>query len=158
MLALVGDGQSKRSLEEKVRTDGIPNVRFVPLQDDFPSTLAAADILIVNQLNDVVDSVAPSKLLAYMAASRPVLAVVNDRSEAAHVVRASGGGMVIPPGEPELFAAAVHRLRGDGALRQQMGLSGRKWVQSHFGKQEALTAWDAALAKMLRHRDPVATR
>jgi glycosyltransferase involved in cell wall biosynthesis len=147
-LALVGDGQDRRALEQKVRNAGMTNVRFAPLQDDFASTLAAADILIVHQLKAVVDSVAPSKLLAYMAAARPVVAVVNDRSEAADVVREAGCGIVVPPAAPQLFAAAIDRLQRDPALRQTMGESGRRYVQLHFEKQAVLESWSALVARV----------
>jgi len=149
VLALVGDGQDKGALEQKVRTEGITNVRFVPLQDDFASTLAAADILVVHQLKAVVDSVAPSKLLAYMAAVRPIIAVVNDRSEAADVIREAGCGIVVPPAEPKLFAAAVDRLRRDPAGRQVMGEAGRRYVELHFAKPAVLRSWSAAVSRML---------
>jgi colanic acid biosynthesis glycosyl transferase WcaI len=149
VLALVGDGQDKEALERKVRTEGITNVRFVPLQDDFASTLAAADILVVHQLKAVVDSVAPSKLLAYMAAARPVVAVVNNRSEAADVIGEAGCGIVVPPAEPKLFAAAVEALRRDPARRQLMGHAGRRYVQRHFAKQAVLESWTAAVSRML---------
>jgi len=149
LLALVGDGQDKRSLERKVTAERISNVRFVPLQEDFASTLAAADILVVNQLKAVVDSVAPSKLLAYMAAARPVVALVNDRSEAAEVIRQSGCGIVVPPAEPRLFASAVERLHADPALRRAMGKAGRRYVQLHFDKQQILDSWSAVLSQTL---------
>jgi colanic acid biosynthesis glycosyl transferase WcaI len=149
-LALVGDGQDRRALEQKVRTEGITNVRFAPLQDDFASTLAAADILIVHQLKAVVDSVAPSKLLAYMAAARPVVAVVNDRCEAADVIRDAGCGIVVPSAAPKLFAAAVDRLQHDPALRKAMGEAGRRYVQVHFDKQAVLKSWSALVAQAAR--------
>jgi colanic acid biosynthesis glycosyl transferase WcaI len=149
VLALVGDGQDKASLERKVRSQGITNVRFIPLQEDFASTLAAADILVVNQLKAVVDSVAPSKLLAYMAAARPVVALVNDRSEAAEVIRQSGCGIVVPPAEPQLFAAALARLSDEPALRRAMGDAGRRYVQRHFDKEAVLDSWIAVLSQAL---------
>jgi colanic acid biosynthesis glycosyl transferase WcaI len=149
VLALVGDGQDRGSLERKVRSEGITNVRFVPLQDDFASTLAAGDILVVNQLKAVVDSVAPSKLLAYMAAARPVIGVVNDRSEAADVIREAGCGLVVPPAEPKLFATAVEGLRRDPARRQAMGEAGRAYAKRHFDKQAVLESWTAAVSQLL---------
>jgi colanic acid biosynthesis glycosyl transferase WcaI len=84
-----------------------------------------------------------------MAAARPVVALVNDRSEAAEVIRQSGCGIVVPPAEPQLFAAALARLSDEPALRRAMGDAGRRYVQRHFDKEAVLDSWIAVLSQAL---------
>ena len=80
---LTGDGESYGELVEAVRAGGLEDtVRFVPFQPEaeIASMLADADILLLNQISAVKDTVIPSKLLTYMAAGRPVLAAVKPSS------------------------------------------------------------------------------
>jgi glycosyltransferase involved in cell wall biosynthesis len=148
-LALVGDGPQRRALEEMVRDGGIGNVRLLPLQagSTFPRLLAAADALLLNQRADVLDSVAPSKLLAYMAAGRPILAAAHPESVAAHLVTEAGCGVVVRPEAPEALAEAMRTLSGDPERRCALGLAGRRFVERHFDKRVILARWEELLAE-----------
>jgi FkbM family methyltransferase len=151
-LALVGDGPQKAGLERMVRELDITNVRLLPLQTDsaFPRLLAAADALLLNQRADVLDSVAPSKLLSYMAAGRPVLAAANPDSVAARLVTEAGCGVVVRPEDPEALAEAMRALSGDAERRRTLGLAGRRFVEQHFERRAVLGRWDALLADVGR--------
>ena len=60
-------------------------------------TFADADLLLVNQVRAVKDTLIPGKLLTYMAAGRPVLVAANPESQAAQLLRDAGGGVLIAP-------------------------------------------------------------
>src|SRR5439155_14724334 len=111
VLALIGDGNHRPELEARVGALGVRNVRFVPLQADYPGTLAAADLLVLAQRGRVIDSVAPSKLLSYMASGKPVIAAVNENSEAGRMIREAQCGLVVAPEQPRALADAMHELR-----------------------------------------------
>jgi colanic acid biosynthesis glycosyl transferase WcaI len=151
-LALVGDGPQKAGLERMVRELDIRNVRLLPLQTDsaFPRLLAAADALLLNQRADVLDSVAPSKLLAYMAAGRPVLAAANPESVAARLVTEAECGVVVRPEDPEALAEAMRALSLDAERRRTLGLAGRRFVEQHFERRAVLSQWDSLLADVGR--------
>lgn len=149
VLGLVGDGQDRLSLEKRAAELALQTVKFVPLQTDFPSTLAAADALVINQVTGVVDTVAPSKLLAYMAAGKPVLAAVNSLSEAAAIIREAGCGVVVTPGNPRAFADAVLMLKDRPELRLEMGHAGKEYVSSRFSKRVTLEKWAEFVAHWL---------
>jgi colanic acid biosynthesis glycosyl transferase WcaI len=148
-LALVGDGPQRRALEVMVREGEIGNVRLLPLQagSTFPRLLAAADALLLTQRADVLDSVAPSKLLAYMAAGRPILAAAHPQSVAAHLVTEAGCGVIVQPEAPEALAEAMRTLRADPERRRALGLSGRRFVERHFDKRVILARWEELLAE-----------
>jgi colanic acid biosynthesis glycosyl transferase WcaI len=110
---LVGDGETRQHIESLVdeyRLSG--SVRILPLQpeDRLASTLAAADVLLLNQVASVKDTVIPSKLLTYMAAGRPVLAAVNALSQAAEILREADGGILVAPEDPIALVAGVEAL------------------------------------------------
>jgi len=148
-LALVGDGPQKPLLEQMVAQGGISNVRLLPLQSVsvFGHMLSTADALLVNQIAGVVDSVMPSKLLAYMAAGRPIVAAANPESVAAQVVREAGCGVVVRPEDPEALANAMRALSRDDEGRRELGLAGRRFVELHFERKAILKQWVSLISE-----------
>lgn len=112
---LLGDG-SQRSYLESLASD-LPNVRFIdPVPSaDYPTYLAAADVLILTQRGSVVDMSLPSKLTSYVAAGRPVVAAVSHDSEAARFVRRLPHGHLALPDDAESLADVCRRVIGHDA-------------------------------------------
>ena len=73
----------------------------------------------------------PIALLEYMAAGLPV--VVTDAGDCAAVVRASGGGVVIPRGDVDALVAAIVRYASDPAAARRAGATNRQFVEMHYG-------------------------
>jgi len=141
MLTFVGDGNRRPELESRAARLGLNNVRFVPLQTDLPGTLAAADLLVLAQRGQVVDSVAPSKLLSYMAAGKPIVAAVNKYSEAGRLVREADCGIVVPPDDPVALAAALRHYRNCPEEYSGLGEAGRRHVAEYYERSHILEQW-----------------
>lgn len=143
-LGLIGDGAQRAALQSMVDELQLTNVRLLPLQPaaEFPRFLAAADILLLNQRAGVVDSVAPSKLLAYMSAGRPILAAVHADSAAARLIECAQCGLVVAPEDPRELALAMDNLAADEVGRRRMGAAGRRFVERHFARDLVLGSWD----------------
>lgn len=147
---IVGDG-SQRSAVAALAGD-LPNLFFVPpLPNDlYPASLAAADLLVVNERPGVGDMSLPSKLTSYLAAGRPVLAAVESTGATGRELRrTNGAARIIPPGSPGAFAAAVGALRDDPALRERMGDVGRVYARTHLSREAALRRLDDVVAGCL---------
>ena len=142
LFVLMGDGNQRSHLEELA--SGLPNVRFIDPQsnEDFPNILAAADVLLVNQLPSVVDMSLPSKLTSYFAVERPVLAAVASNSETAKVVAESGGGRVVPAGDPAALVDELIRVTRSSELAASLGLAGKLYAQDHLSAEGALRRLD----------------
>ncbi len=147
---LVGDGAARPTLEAKVRELNLPNLRFLPLQphDRFLELLAHSDICLVTQQRTVSDIVFPSKVITLLAASRPVIASVGERSEVARVVAESGAGITIAPEDPAMLADAVGRLRADPDLTVRMGRAGRAYAVDRWERETVLKATEKRLASI----------
>lgn len=65
----------------------------------------------------------PTKLMEAMAAGRPVVA--SDFGRMAHIVRATGCGLLVPPDDPAAHAEAIDRLLGDPHEAARRGAAGR---------------------------------
>ena len=151
LFVLMGDGNQRPYLEALARRYSLPNLRLLPVQpaEFYPSMLAAADILLVNQRSSVVDMSLPSKLTSYFAAGRPVVAAVAAASETARELEASGGGLVVAPDEPRVLLKALESLADNGVRRSELGESGRSWAARTLSREAAMETYDGLLAAVL---------
>lgn len=142
---IMGDGSYLPHLMESARTKNVENIVFLPLQssNDYPAVLASADALLLTQRDGVLDSVAPSKLLSYMAAGRPVIAAVNAKSVAADAVREAACGLLVEPERPRLLVEACESLRRSDSVRRAAGERGRRFAVEHFSRQSSLRVYRA---------------
>ena len=148
---LVGDGAARTALEASASAAGLDNVRFMPLQaqDDFIEMLAAADVCLITQQRVVADIVFPSKTLTLMAAARPLIASVSDRSEVARVVNEAGAGIVTEAGDPRALWDAAQSLRDALPDRHAMGLRGRAYALARWERKRILAATAAELVAII---------
>lgn len=146
---LVGAGEAGPELAEAARRQRLDEVvRFLPLlgHDRLPEVFAAADVLLLNQLGTVADTVIPTKLLTYMAAGRPVLAAVNAGSQAADLLRHADGGLLVAPDSPESLAAGVQSLMAMDPERLHLfGARNRTFAEEHFDQRNVLAAHEALI-------------
>ena len=140
----VGDGEDKAALVESVRRRGLEEiVRFVPFQrdEDMTAMFAAADVLLLNQLSTVKDTVIPSKLLTYMSAGRPVIAAVNASSQGAEILREAEGGRIVAPEDPAALAEAARCFMALAPEQlSAFGARNRTYAEVHFDQRKILAA------------------
>jgi glycosyltransferase involved in cell wall biosynthesis len=78
--------------------------------------------------------------------------VVCDDSGCGEVVRAAGGGLLVPYGDDGALAEALQRLLDDTVLSKRCAASGRRYVEQHLG-------WDGIAAQTLAvYQEAVAGR
>lgn len=91
-----------------------------------------ASALLVS-LNDeaIFAQTVPSKIQAYLAAGRPIIASIN--GEGARVVLEAGAGLTSPAEHVESLVANIRRLKEMTTTeRTAMGESGRAYFEEHF--------------------------
>ncbi len=131
---LVGSGSRSEWLQQEVRRLGLDNVRMpgrFPLSD-MPGILAQASAVLVSLVRDpIMSQTVPSKVQAYLAAGRPIIASLD--GEGARVVMEAGAGIACPAQDAQALAAAVRRLRDASPQeRQRMARCGRFYYEQHF--------------------------
>jgi colanic acid biosynthesis glycosyl transferase WcaI len=143
-VVLVGDGLAKQALAQLADDLGACNVHFLPLQPraDLPAMLASADVLALVQRPEVVDSVAPSKLLVYMASGRPIVAAANAASEVVYHVTAAKCGVVVPPGDHGALAAAIVAACADKHQRTAWGANARRYAEQYFSRTRVVEQYE----------------
>jgi len=96
-----------------------------------PDMLGAADVLVAVLEKDASRYSVPSKVLNYLCAGRPVLALLPSDNAVAEIVRSADAGLVAPPGSDEA-AEALDRLLSDEDLRTTMAANGRNYASRVF--------------------------
>jgi colanic acid biosynthesis glycosyl transferase WcaI len=105
-------------------------VRFLGYQprERLAESLSSAHVHVIGLAAGLAGYVVPSRLYGVLSVGRPVIASAEADSETAQIVDRVGCGVVVPPGRPELLAAAIRRAH-DGELDlEAMGARGREFV------------------------------
>ena len=136
-LALVGGGVREPWLREEVARRGLDAVTFVPPVPftEMTDVLALGDAHLVS-LQDLplFRTTLPSKLQATLAAGKPVVGALT--GDAADVIRESGAGHVVPPGDPSALADAIVRLADAGPDRlRTLGEFARSHYERTFSEE-----------------------
>ena len=145
---IVGDGRKlewvqgfvkKHGLEDTVLTLG----RFPA--ETMPWFFAQADVMLVTLSDDPLFRLyAPAKISSYMAAGKPIVAVLN--GEGAEVVRDAGCGWTLPAGDAEGFARlAVELSQMDKTLLAEKGAKAKRYYDEHFVKEKCLKKLDGIM-------------
>ena len=133
---MVGDGVAKDGLVSEARRRSLANIEFSPsLQPrDLADTIRGADICVATTTGgEFSSSTIPVKIFDYMACAKPVVAAVS--GDAKDVLEASGGGVVVEPGDSAGLAEAIGRLLGDPEERGALGTHGREFVSREYSRE-----------------------
>ncbi len=157
LFLFVGDGSEKKRLQEYAHDKALSNVRFLPLLPPqqrglLPEMLAAADVLVLNQSARIVDTVIPSKLFSYMAAGRPIVAAVNQSSQAAACIRKAGSGIAVEAENPVALAEAILQLKEDRELAERLGQQGRLFVEEHSARDRIFNKYEDTFLTCVNNR------
>lgn len=150
---IVGDGVERDMLVQRVEALDLDNVTMLPRQprEEIPAFLAAADACLVPLANSDIKTAVPSKLLEAWAYRRPVLLAAA--GEPAELVRESGGGVVVPPGEPVDLARAVLDLKGDPERLRRFAERGYQYVRQRYDRRHLARQMEDVLQRAVGH-DP----
>jgi colanic acid biosynthesis glycosyl transferase WcaI len=90
----------------------------------------------------------PSKLISYMMAAKPIVAVAREQSDLAAIIRETGCGWLVGPGDPEALQNCLRAVTEcDKELLKEMGLRGREYALEHFSSDACLPQVISALQR-----------
>ena len=147
-VVVVSEGLGRDWLAAQKRLRGLDNLILLDYQPNasFPDVIASAEVLIAILEPSAARYSVPSKVLSYLCAQRPVVAVMPRHNAAARAIHRSRGGVVV---EPEIgplpFTRAVVDLISDVPTRAEMGNRGRRYAEATFDIQSITDRFEAAL-------------
>lgn len=134
-VVVISEGKGRDWLAERLDTvdDGRLILRdFVPFAE-LPGILTSVDIL-VSILEPAASRFSvPSKVLTYLCAGRPVLAVMDPDNAAARMIAEAAAGVVVDPAVTTSQAVkSVRQVLDDSDLARRMGEAARQLAEQNF--------------------------
>lgn len=129
-LIIAGDGPYRAGLAWLANmfqiTDRVTFLGAVP-RTELPRLYASVDLVVGASFANETFGIA---LVEAQACGTPVVA--SNFGGFPEVVRPGETGLLVPPQNPPVLAAAIRDLLDDPALRERMGRVGREWVTAQF--------------------------
>ncbi len=132
---LIGDGADRELLQCRIETEGLQNVRLLKAQpkEKIPALLAVSAVGF-HVLKFSIPGAVPSKIYEAMASGLPILFAGG--GEGARRVLEARAGLVVSYDDKQGLVKAVRQLALDPALRQELGLAGRKAAERLYSRKE----------------------
>lgn len=142
---IVGDGRKLEWVREYVKEHGLEETVYTLGRfpaEAMPWFFGQADVMIVTLSDDPLFKLyAPAKISSYMAAGKPIVAVLN--GEGAEMIRDAGCGWTLAAGDAEGFAKlAIDLSREDASEMAAKGANAAKYYDEHFVKEKCLKKLD----------------
>ena len=142
---IVGDGRRLDWVKSFVKEHDLEETVFT--LGRFPSETMSwffkqADVMLVTLSDDPLFKLyAPAKISSYMAAAKPIVAVLN--GEGAEIIKDADCGWSLPAGDAEGFAKLVIELSQMGKpVLEEKGENALKYYNAHFIKEDCLARLD----------------
>jgi glycosyltransferase involved in cell wall biosynthesis len=152
VVPIIGVGARLVELKELAETLEADQVRFLPWQDyeRRAESIAAAHLHVVGLARGLAGYIVPSRMWGVLAAGRPVIAAAEDESETAAVVRATGCGVVVPPGNPLRLAQAIRAAHDGEYDLEEMGRRARHYAETENDRSLAMERYRKELRELRR--------
>lgn len=150
-IVIVGKKEALERLENYRQQRGADNVLLRPFQprEKLAEMLAAADVAMVMQKHNVISFNMPSKIQVLLASGRPIIASVPATGTAAGAIERSGGGLVVPPEDPDALARAILELYNDPQRLRILGEKGRQYAIENYSFESALDRYEKLFAELV---------
>lgn len=137
-IIVVGDGSKKEWLLNEIKA--FSNVSYYPPVpfEELSDLLCSADVHILFQKPEVIDTVMPSKVLGMMASAKPSIIIGNNKSEVKSIFEASGAGLYFS----EYTTTIVDGLNSLTIDKHKLKIQGetvRHYVIENFSKEKILS-------------------
>lgn len=145
---IVGDGRKLEWVREYVKEYGLEETVYT--LGRFPAETMSwffnqADVMLVTLSDDPLFRLySPAKISSYMAAGKPIVAVLN--GEGAEVIKDADCGWTLAAGDAEGFAKlAVKLSQMDKRVMEEKGANALRYYNEHFVKEKCLNDLDVIM-------------
>jgi colanic acid biosynthesis glycosyl transferase WcaI len=148
-VVVVSAGDAADGLAREAAQRKLTNLVVLPPQpgDVYAQVLGAADVLTAVLSEDAGRYSAPSKVLSYLCAGRPLLLALPQGNLSARIVLACGAGLVCPPTDSEQWVEHARTLYENHHLAAQMGRNARACAKKQFDIAAITDRFEQVFAK-----------
>lgn len=146
---LAGSGVRRAEVEAEVVARGLDNARMLPFQRgaDYASLVAAADVCVVSLASGMELLSVPSRTFAFLAAGRPVLALMERAADIARIVEDAGAGFWVADADD--LVRRLRELRADPARRAELGAAARAAYEARFTPEQVTGRYSRLVLEVL---------
>lgn len=143
----LGAGVKRKWLERAVGENRLANVTMLnprprSEQNDF---LNACDVAVVSLVKKMRGVSMPSRTYNILAVGKPILALAEEDSEVAEVVREDNVGWIVPPNEPEKLLQTILKIYDEREKIPEMEKSSRKAALEKYSLKAAVSNYRKTL-------------
>lgn len=154
-IVMMGNGSMSDWIAQQKRQYDLSNLHLVGRfpAETMPVLMRQASVLLVTLKKDpVFELTIPSKIQAYLAAGRPVIACLD--GEGARLIREAGAGLSVPAEDAAGLAQAILTLCHTGQEeRDEMGLRGQAYFKQHFDEQKLTSELIQHFEALCNHKE-----
>lgn len=137
---LFGTGNRLDWLIKEIKRRELKNVYLpgrLPMQQ-MPGLMRQASVLLVTlSTQPIFLATVPSKIQAYMAVGRPIIASLD--GEGARLIKEAQAGIIVPAGNASALAQAVYKASSMKKIElEQLGKNGQAYFQLHFNSDKLI--------------------
>lgn len=152
---VLGEGSRWQWMHQEAKRRELSNLHLpgrFPVET-MPGFMQQASALLLTLADqEIFRATIPSKVQAYLAAGRPILACLN--GEGANLVTAAGAGLSVPAEDGHALAEAILRLyRMPSQDREAMGARGRLYYAQHFAHDMLIDQLVGHLRSVCDHKE-----
>ena len=145
---ILGEGRMRAWVADEIRRRGLQSNFHLLGQrpaERMPRYFAHADVLLATLRREPIFAYTiPSKIQAYIACGKPVIAALE--GEGGRQIREAAAGWVVTPENPQALADAVRAAsRLEKSQLSSMGHRGEAWFREHFERDKLLSRLETEL-------------
>ncbi|KLO20840.1 hypothetical protein X275_11095 [Marinitoga sp. 1197] len=147
---IIGNGSKRKKIENFIKENKLKNIILLDVQpkEKLNDVLSSADIHIIPQKKNVIDSVMPSKLLGIASVGKPVLVLANSKSEIYNVVKKNKLGIVLNENEYEQLSNIILSIKNKKYKLKRYGDNARRYIEINYEKKNILDRFIEKIYKL----------
>ncbi|MFA6365062.1 MAG: glycosyltransferase family 4 protein [Candidatus Paceibacterota bacterium] len=141
----VGEGGEKERLIRMKREMNLENVVFGDWisKEEYPGMLKDMDVGFFSLTSKNTTPAVPAKLMGYLAAGLPVIALLHKESEGHLIIKEAHCGYSALYGDESEALEIVLKMYKERNMLRQYGENGLHYAETHFTKEVCATKWEA---------------
>ena len=148
----VGDGATKENVVQKSKHIKLSNVLFLSFEPRraLSEVLASADIHVVSLKHGLAGYSVPSKTYSFLASGRPIIGLLEEKSESARLIREANCGVVMENARAQEVADQIKRLMAQPNQLLEWGKSARAYIEKKDPREFAFNKYREVFLKAAR--------
>lgn len=148
--AIIGSGSYKEKMEAQVKEEGIDNISIHPLQpaSRLSEIYSIGDLELVSIEPGLSKMALPSKTFVIMAAGSPLLSLVDQSSDVAHLIKERKMGYTLEHGDSDALAKTILRAYENKAELEHMGKNAREFCLEEADRKTQTKKYYEVLKRM----------